>query len=123
LTVAANVAHLVRMKLWRALKQWRKEAPAVGAPPEFRLETWYRLTGWQKLLLVILRLLAYVLCVGPTFSSNVLPHMLTSVNAEGHNGEHGGVQCTTLALFDYTFWIKIVANHRRQRQAAVLPGR
>jgi hypothetical protein len=81
--VAANVAHLVSMKLWRTLKRWRKEAPAVGSPPEFRLETWYRLKGWQKLLLVILCVLAYVLCVGPTFSSNVLPHMLASLNPDG----------------------------------------
>ena len=58
-------------------------SPGTGAPPEFGLETWYRLTSWQKLLLVILSVVAYVLCVGPTFTSNVLPHMLSSVNADG----------------------------------------
>ena len=58
-------------------------SPGNRRPARVWFQTWYRLTGWQKLLLVILCVVAYVLCVGPTFTSNVLPHMLGSVNADG----------------------------------------
>ena len=71
------------MRLWHRLKGWRREAPAVGTPAEVGFETWYRLKGWQKLLLITLCVLAYVVCVAPTFTSNVLPHIMASVNADG----------------------------------------
>jgi hypothetical protein len=71
------------MQLWHRLKGWRREAPAIGNPAEVDTETWHRLNNWQKGLLIVLCVLAYVVCVAPTFSSNVLPHMLASVNPDG----------------------------------------
>jgi len=35
------------VKVWRGLRAWRKEAPAVGNPAEVGFETWYRLKGWR----------------------------------------------------------------------------
>lgn len=71
------------MRWWQRLRGWRREAPAIGNPPEVSSETWHRLKNWQKGLLIALCALAYIVCVAPTFTSNVLPHILASVNPDG----------------------------------------
>jgi hypothetical protein len=71
------------MQFLNRLRGWRRDAPAIGNPAEVNAETWRRLNNRQKGLLIGLCALAYTVCVAPTFSSNVLPHVLLSVNPDG----------------------------------------
>jgi len=67
--------------IWQRLKDWRINVPSkrgldVG-------EIFYRLSTWQRLLLVILSAAAYSLIMSGVFSANVVPHYKAIFGADG----------------------------------------